>query len=468
MTARLAALAADVAAGRVRSVDLVAESLARIERSNGTLNAVVALRADEALAEAAHVDSAVAAGRSLGPLAGLPVLVKDLEDVAGMRTTKGSLLLADAPPAAVDGLVPGRLRSAGAIVVGKTNLPEFAIEGFTSNLLFGTTANPWNTELSPGGSSGGSAAAMAAGLTAFATATDGGGSIRIPAALCGLVGIKPTAGVVGRSPVPDWIDLSTDGPFATTVADVRLLLAVLAGPVAGDPTALAGPLPAARPPSRLLAAQRTAPLGPLPGEVSELFAAAVAAMAELLGLPVTWLEPNAIFPNGNPDVDWFTLAGAEHVASLSRAVVTAEIHRMHPSAQEFLRDGLGVTIDDYLAARRRRFDYVRAFDRLLADDAVLLTPTVAVTGFQADGRLTVDAPVGLLPPGIYSTAVQNITGHPAVTVPAGLAANGLPFGLQLTASRFADESLLELAQRWEAAYPWPLCAPGYEPFPSTP
>src|SRR6266540_3970054 len=161
-----------------------------------------------------------------------------VEDVEGMPTTFGSLLFKDAPPASADGLVTGRLRAAGAIVVGKTNLPEFAAQGYTTNSLFGVTRNPWALRWSPGGSSGGSGAALAAGMVPLATATDGGGSIRIPAALCGLAGIKPSGGLIGRRPIPDWIDLSTDGPLATSIEDLRLLLALEAGPVVGDPTAL--------------------------------------------------------------------------------------------------------------------------------------------------------------------------------------------------------------------------------------
>ena len=462
----LAAIAGAVASGRISAVDMVTESLARIERHNRDLNAVVALRAEQALSEAGRLDAAIRAGHRPGPLAGVPVLVKDLEDVAGMPTTKGSLLRAQAPPAQADGLAPARLRAAGAIVVGKTNLPEFAVEGYTANLLYGATGNPWNPELSPGGSSGGSAAAVAAGLAPVATATDGGGSIRIPAALCGLVGIKPTNGVVGRHPVPDWIDLSTDGPFATTVADLALLLGVLAGPIPGDPTALPSGLPAGRPPARLLAAQRTADLGPLPPGVAAAFEAAATALADVLALPLTWLEPAGFFPHGNPDLDWFTLASAEHVAALGRAAVVEGLPRMHPSSQAFFADGLQVSIDDYLAARRRRYAYVRSLDDLLAEDAVLLTPTLAVEGFWADGRLTPDGEVGPLPPQVYSTAVQNMTGHPAVSLPAGRCANGLPFGLQVTAPRFADNTLLAVAARWEAAHPWPLAAPGYDPFPA--
>src|SRR5581483_1235429 len=184
------------------------EALQRIERHNPALNAVVSLRAEEARDDARALDERIARGEDPGPLAGV------------------SLLFADAPPATRDGLIPRRLRAAGAIPVGKTNLPEFAFAGFTDNRLFGPTRNPWNVEWSAGGSSGGSAAALAAGMVPVATATDGGGSIRIPSALCGLVGLKPTNGVIGREPIPDWIDLSTFGPIASTVADVRLLLEV--------------------------------------------------------------------------------------------------------------------------------------------------------------------------------------------------------------------------------------------------
>ncbi|HXG40548.1 MAG TPA: amidase, partial [Candidatus Limnocylindrales bacterium] len=235
----LAPLASAVRAGRTSAVALVAEAARRIEAARD-LNAVVALRVEAALDEAAGLDRRVRAGDDPGPLAGLPLLVKDIEDAAGLVTTHGSLLHASDPPAERNGLVPSRLVAAGAIVLGKTNTPEFAFQGYTDNRLFGATLNPWARDWSPGGSSGGSGAALAAGLAPLATATDGGGSIRIPAALCGLAGIKPTNGVVGRDPIPDWIDLSTDGPLAQTVADLRLLLETIRGPVAGDPTAQVG------------------------------------------------------------------------------------------------------------------------------------------------------------------------------------------------------------------------------------
>ena len=184
MISRLARL---ISSKEISCVELVERSLRLIEAGNPGIGAVVAFRAEQAVDEAASQDRRLAAGEDIGPLAGLPLLVKDLEDVAGMVTTQGSLVYADSAPAATDGLVPGRLRSAGAIVVGKTNLPECAFEAYTDNRLFGATRNPWDPQWSPGGSSGGSAAALSAGMVALATATDGGGSARIPAAFCGLV-----------------------------------------------------------------------------------------------------------------------------------------------------------------------------------------------------------------------------------------------------------------------------------------
>jgi Asp-tRNA(Asn)/Glu-tRNA(Gln) amidotransferase A subunit family amidase len=450
---------------RVSSRQLVERALERISRLDSQLNAVVALRADLALSEAQELDTQVAGGADPGPLAGIPVLVKDLEDVAGMRTTRGSALFADAPLAVRDALTPSRLRAAGAIVVGKTNLPEFATEGYSANLIFGVTRNPWGLEWSPGGSSGGSGAALAAGLAPVATATDGGGSVRIPAALCGLVGIKPTNGLIAREPIPDWIDYSTDGPLATTVADMRLLLAVQSGPAPGDPTALPYPLPEEpNGPGRLYATPRFAPWGPLPEPVQMAFDDAVAAFSDLAGLSVEMLDPETIFATGNPDLDWFVVTTAEHVCSLGRGMVERNLDRMHPGARWFLEEGLQVTLDDYLDARRRRFGYVRELDELLGGNGVVLSPTVAAQGWLAEGRPSTSDQVGPLPGQVYNTSLQNMTGHPALSLPAGRLPNGLPFGLQVTGPRFRDRLLLALADSWEAAWPWPAVADGYEPF----
>jgi len=197
----LTLLTAAVREGRLSATALVTESLRRLDAAKTSLNVATDLSIDEALDAASRIDQGE---HKAGPLLGAPTLIKDLEDWRGHPTRKGSVSLRDAPPALSNGVVPGRLIEAGAIPVGKSTLPEFAIEGYTASLLTGVTRNPWNQDYSPGGSSGGSAAAIAAGLVLIGTATDGGGSVRIPASLCGLVGLKPTNGMVGRWPAPDW------------------------------------------------------------------------------------------------------------------------------------------------------------------------------------------------------------------------------------------------------------------------
>ena len=455
-------LASAVRDGRTSAADLMQTSLERIERLNPALNAVIKIR-DQALDDARAIDARIAAGEDVGPLAGLPLLVKDMEDVAGMSSTYGSVVFADAAPAGRDGLVPQRLRAAGAIVVGKTNQPEFAFAGYTSNTLYGTTTNPWGTGWSPGGSSGGSAAALASGMAAIATATDGGGSIRIPAAFCGLAGLKPTNGVIGRDPIPDWIDLSTFGPFATSIVDVRLLLSIEAGPVPGDPSVLPFPLPMeATMPRRVFAAGRLADRLSLPPGVQQPFDDALASVERDLGLPVDRLEPGSIFRTNSTGEDWFTICAVEHLHHLGRDLVQANMERFSPDFRRTMTQALAISFETYMTARRRRFDYVLDLDLLLGDDAVLLTPAMCVEGFLPDGRDASGDP----PPdsSAYNTDPQNLTGHPALSVPAGLCPNGIPFGLQITGPRFRDDLVLNLGEAWERAKPWPLAAPGYEPF----
>jgi len=450
---------------RVSATAVVTASIERLERAE-ILNVLAEKTYDEALRAARHLDEK---GSIKGALAGVPTLIKDLEDLAGHATRKGSLALRDAPAASSNGVVPGRLLGAGAIVVGKSTLPEFAIEGFTANLLTGVTRNPWNLDYSPGGSSGGSAAALAAGLVGVATATDGGGSVRIPAAMCGLVGLKPTNGVVGRWPTPDWIDYSTDGPLATSCDDLRLLFDVMRGPVAGDPTSPPNSLlnqwsPSKTRPMQLFAAERTSPFGPLSRPVAALLHEAVDAFADRFDTSVRWLEPEGLFIDGDPDLDWFTITSAEHVASLGRDWVNEQMDAFHVATQEFLGAGLRVAIDEYLAARRRRYLYVRKLDELLSPNGLLLTGAVAAEGWLADGRMGPDTDVHGLAPAVYLTALQNVTGHPALSLPFGHLPSGVPFGLQITAEHYHDHRLIDLATLMEAAYPWARVAPGYEGF----
>jgi Asp-tRNA(Asn)/Glu-tRNA(Gln) amidotransferase A subunit family amidase len=455
-------LATSVRGKRISAAELVGSSIDRIERVNPSLNAVVALRAEEALEEAANVDRRVSAGDTLGPLAGIPFLVKDTENTAGMQTTYGSLLFADTQPALRDDLGARRLKAAGAIVLGKTNTPEFAFEGYTDNRLFGPTRNPWGTDWSPGGSSGGSAAALAAGMSPVATASDGGGSIRIPAALCGLVGLKPTMGAIGRDPIPPWMDLSSDGPLGCSVEDVRLLLSVVSGPVAGDLMALPiRPFLADRLPTRALALRRFVGYGPLPEAVDLMFGQALRSLADL-GISVDIIDPPFSPGESNVDRDWRRLSSVEQLTWLGRERVQANLDRFHPGFRATMEDALTVSLDEYLAARRRRFQYVRVLDELLADDTVIISPTLCEEGWFADGVTPrigrVSASDG------FNVLVHNLTGVPAISLPAGLSANGIPFGLQITGPRRRDDLLLQIAEAWQAAKPWPLTAPGYEQF----
>ena len=222
-------LARAIASRQISAREVLEAALQRVERHNGALNAIVTLN-PRALDDARAVDARLAAGEPVGPLAGVPVGIKDVTPVAGLRTTYGSPVFADHVPAE-DALIVQRLRAAGAIVLGKTNTPEFAAGGNTWNPVFGRTRNPWNPALSAGGSTGGGAVGLATGMIALAEGTDLGGSLRIPAAFCGVVGLRPSPGLVPTHP-SDWVwdTLQVSGPMARTVEDVALMLQAVAGP----------------------------------------------------------------------------------------------------------------------------------------------------------------------------------------------------------------------------------------------
>ncbi len=464
---RLAELSAAVREGRTSAKELVALAYQRIERLNGDLSAVIALRSQEEAFAEADARQALASWSSADqlPLLGLPLLVKDNTDFEGMRTTNGSRLLLDAPPAAADARVVARLRAAGAIVVGRTNVPEFSFSGFTDNLVYGPTRNPWGLEWSPGGSSGGSGAALTAGMAPLATATDGGGSVRIPAALCGLAGLKPTNGLVGRWPAPSWMDLSTDGPLGHTVADVRLLLDVMRGQEAGDIASAPewSPRAGASRVSRVIASPRTWDWGPLSPGMEERYRAALSSIERDLGLPVEEIEPSSLFAfGGDPGEDWFVLVAVEELQWIGRERILANMDELSPVFRSNMEFGLEVSVDRYAEARRNRFMYARAMDALLGEDAVFVCPTLGYEGWLADGNLPgKDEPAGGEG---YNNGEANLSGNPALSVPAGLSTNGIPFGLQVTGPRWRDDLVLAFGEAWELANPWPTTAPGYEPF----
>lgn len=457
-TGGLAGLAAQVRGGR-SAQGLIEMALSRIDEHRG-LNAVVATRQEEALAEAAAIDQRRECGEDLPPLAGVPMLIKDNQDVAGMRTTRGSRVFANAQPERRDSVEVARLRAAGAVVVGKTNVPEFCIEGYTDNPLFGPTLNPWNETLSPGGSSGGSAAALAAGLAPLATGTDGAGSVRIPAAFCGLIGFKPSNGTIGRSSAPEWIDFSTPGFLTPHATDLSLLFDIVAGAVPGDPTALPGPLPPALQPQRAVAAPRTEGDRRIHPDVEVAFQRAVQMFSAAFDVPVEWREPSDFFPDSSPDDDWYVIAAAEHASAVGPALLTGELQS---STRAFLEFGLEVSLQDYIAARRRVFAHSRVIDEVLSNGTVLLTPVAPLPGWGPDGDAA-SYPHQLLPADHYTSSIQNLTAVPALSLPAGILPNGLPFGLQVTGARWSDRALMFVAERWQQRWSSPAAAPGYSPF----
>lgn len=453
----LTEIADAVRAGRVSPVELVTEALRRIERHDSAIGAVVRLRAEEALeeAEARH-------GRLDGPLAGVPLLVKDLARCAGMPTTFGSPWFADAAPDTVDDIGVARYKAAGAIVVGKTNTPSFGHNAVTTNNVFGPTRNPWNLERSPGGSSGGSGAALAAGLAPLATSSDGGGSVRIPASCCGLVGYKPTNGAIGRSILPRWITFSTLGATGHSVADVVVEASVLFGPVVGDLTSMPSAAISLQPtsPGRVIACRTLRKDVDAP--VDAAMEAMCGSLADDLRLPLERVD--AIW-DIDVGMDWFLMAATE----LSQSLLPFEDRwdEMEPTLRMQADMGKATSASDYIAAQRRRFDACRQLDELLGDDGVLVLPTVNATSWPPEGPFPTKAGNTEDPSIAVNTPDFNVTGHPAVSVPLGHDDDGVPFGLQIVAPRCRDGLALGLAQQLEQARPWPETASGYEAFPSS-
>lgn len=444
-------LATAVEQGRIDPVDLVNEAITRINAA-GELNAVVALYADEAL------ESARRHPRT-GPLAGLPFLVKDMARVKGHVTTAGSTLYADGPVDEVSDVVVERLEAAGAIILGRTNSPEFGATATTVNKVFGATRNPWNTERSSGGSSGGSAAALAAGLVPLATTSDGGGSVRGPAAACGLVGYKPSMGAIGRNVLPRWIHFSTQGTSGTSVADVITEASVTHGPARGDFLSLPkGSIDLTpRMPRRVIACRTYR--ADVDAEVEEAYERTLGALA---ADGVTVVRADA--PSSNAAVwAWFVISTAELTQSLLH--VRDRWTEMSDYVQAQLAFGEKVTAEQYVEAQRARHEFGARFDDLLGDDGVVVVPTANARSWPAEGPMASsagstenDTMIAL------NTTDANLTGHPAVSVPVGFDNHGVPVGFQVTAPRFGDCLALGIAERLERIQPWQRVAHGYSEF----
>ena len=452
----LGELAGQVRRGETSAREVVGHALERIEALNPSVRAFVAVDPEGALAAAAAVDDAVAAGRDPGPLAGIPIGVKDLEDAAGFVTSHGSVVYADGPPADADSPLVARLKATGAVVVGKTNTPELGWKGDTDNVAFGPTANPWHLEHSPGGSSGGSAAAIAAGMVPLATGSDGGGSIRIPSSCCGLSGIKPSLGRVpsGGPEPPDWHHLSTRGPMARRVADIVHVLDLVVGP---DPTDLRSlPRPEASWPATGLDARLPAKVGwsptlgyaPVDEEVRSLCEAAV---RRLEGLGVEVVEIETVFEQ-DPVDHWLTMALAYNTRTLAPHRGTEVWDRVDP---------LLAAQVDWAAEHLTAVDLVKAEDachhlnlrlvELFHDVRILLTPTCA--GPPPPRAM---APMGLVnghedANWVRFTYPFNMTRSPAATVCVGRTGAGLPVGLQLVGPQHGDLVVIRSAAALEEA-----------------
>jgi Asp-tRNA(Asn)/Glu-tRNA(Gln) amidotransferase A subunit family amidase len=458
------ASAAAVRAGEVSAVELVTASLDSIARRNAALNAFTVVLADEALAQAREADAAVSRGEQ-APLLGVPVTIKDHIWMRGAPATNGSLAYRDFVPD-VDCEAVARLRRAGAIIVGKTNNPEFCYRGTTDNLVFGLTRNPWNLERTPGGSSGGAGASVAAGMAPIALGTDGGGSVRIPAAFCGVVGHKPTFGLVPKEPgFKGWKTLSVDGPITRTVRDAALALSVIAGPTAADD--MTYPVPAQdyvaaatdeRDVSRLRVAY-SADMGfaPVDRDVRRAFAAALETLASL-GCELTEAHP----ATGNPMAMWNLFACCEGYASEGPLLERWE-SQMSEGTADIIRAGRDLAGWEYVNALHERGAFTRVWSEFFAEHDVLVSPCMQLTAFGVDvlSPASIDG-IALDPffdDWCSMVLPANLTGQPAISVPMGFGDDGLPVGLQVMGRRFDDATVFALAAAFERTAPWSARTP---------
>jgi Asp-tRNA(Asn)/Glu-tRNA(Gln) amidotransferase A subunit family amidase len=446
-TESLAGLATQVRSKQVSSRELTEHALARIEQLNPQVNAFVAVDAERALAEAAAIDERVARGEDPGPLAGIPIGVKDLEDAAGFVTTHGSPLHADDAPAATDSILVGRLRAKGCVIVGKTNTPEFGWKSDTQNEVFGATRNPWDLARSAGGSSGGTGAALAAGMVPLATGSDGGGSIRIPSAINGLSGLKPSLGRVptgGASP-PGWAGLSTKGPMARRIRDVAYALECVVGPDPTDISSLAMPdVPWSRTLNDLGAPLKVAwspTLGYAPVD-TQVLEVCERAVRVLEGLGTEVVEVPVVFDE-DPIRHFLTIAGVGTLVSVLPYRDSPAFGKIDP--------GLAQTIE-WAEANVTAVGLKRAQDachllnlrlvEVLRGVSFLITPaTAAVTPLQGDVGVINGNPDANW---VRFTYPFNLTRSPAGVVNAGYSATGLPIGLQVIGPQHGDVGVLRL------------------------
>jgi aspartyl-tRNA(Asn)/glutamyl-tRNA(Gln) amidotransferase subunit A len=453
-TTPLTELARLVKSKSISARELTQLALDNIEALNSTYNAFVAVNAERALEEAAAVDATIAEGGDPGPLAGIPLGVKDTHHAIGYRTTNGSPMLADAPIDTVDSPFVARLRAAGCVVVGKTNTPEFAWSANTTNAVFGATANPFNPAHGAGGSSGGTAAALAAGMVPLATGSDGGGSIRIPSACCGLSGMKPSLGRVpgGGAEPPGWLDLSTNGPMARRITDVVTALNVAVGPDPTDMRALPRPeaswLDALEDPHVPVRVAWAPTLGyaDVDAEVLALCEKAVGVL-ESLGAEVTVVD--TVF-DSDPVPDFLTLMGVCQLRTMRPLMGHPRWGESDPVLRAIVEMAEATTAESLVTLFDRFHLMNLRLVELFHSVRILITPTCAgAAPLKGEGSSMVN---GVETANwVQFTYPFNMTRSPAATVPVGLQSQGLPVGLQLIGPQHGDLVVLRTAAALEAA-----------------
>jgi len=438
----------------ISPVEITQECLLRIEQLNPTLNAFITVMAESALAEARRAEAEILRGEWRGPLHGVPVALKDLIDVAGVRTTAASALLKE-NVSRHDAEVVRRLRQSGAVIIGKNNLHEFAYGGSSLVSHFGDVHNPWDVGRMAGGSSGGSAAAVAAGLAYAAIGTDTAGSIREPAALCGCVGLKPTYGrVSSRGVIPLSRSLDHVGPLARTVMDASIVLQAIAGYDADDVGSLNVPV------ADYLSGLREGAKKLRVGVAREYFfddldpevASAIdGALREISSLGAEIKEVQLDVP-----VDRTLQAAEAYAYHAENLAKLPELYQAETLRR--IRGGEAVTAAQYIERRRELEDARRGIEKVFADVDVLVTPTTpmpapSIADLKADPEALRPAELRLL----RNTRPFNVWGLPAISVPCGFTQGGLPIGLQIAGPHWREDLVLQLAHAYEQATAWHAC-----------
>ena len=457
-------LAQSIRDKKVSSLEATENFFQRIDQLDSQLHSYLTLCQDQALADARAADAAVRQGVELGPLHGVPISIKDLETTKGVVTTMGSAIFKDRMPD-MDSVVVERVKAAGAIILGKTNTPEFGQSGTTENKLGEPCRNPWNTERTPGGSSGGAAAALAAGLCTLSMGTDGGGSVRIPASFTGLFGIKPTQGRVprfGGYGRPSANHFSQSGPITRTVADSALLLQVIAGPDTRDITSIREPAPdfsanlGAGVNGMRLAWSSDLGYAAVDAEVVDITKQAamkfIGLGANMDDAKLKLEDPFETFWNVFSTAAYTSYGHLleEHRDNLSDIGLRSIEHGQQTTGADMSR-----AIYEVDRLGRRMEEFFDNFD-------LLLTPTMAVPAFPIDqrpgviGGKTVDPFWGFLP----FTYPINISGQTAASIPCGYSSEGMPIGLHIIGPKGSEAKVLQACAAFEAANPWAGDRPG--------